>query len=65
MVAPKAAPDETPKTNGSPIGFLNNPWNVTPLIANPAPVNSAIRTLGALIFIIIFSLIFPSETLVK
>lgn len=47
MVAPHAAPLETPSIYGSARGFLSNDWNTQPDVANAHPVMNAIPTRSA------------------
>jgi hypothetical protein len=55
IVAPNAAPEDTPIIYGSAIGFLNMPWNITPEPDNAIPTMTAINILGNLISKIIFT----------
>ena len=49
ITAPKAAPAETPKIEGSASGFLNNPWRTTPEIDKAKPTKKDSIILGSLI----------------
>src|SRR6476646_582668 len=44
--APRAAPDDVPRTYGSASGLRTIPWNVAPATARPAPTRAAVRTRG-------------------
>ena len=46
MVAPSAAPDDTPVTYGSVSGLRNRSWRITPATASAAPTSEATRTRG-------------------
>ena len=46
MVAPSAAPDETPVTYGSVSGLRKRSWRITPATASAAPTSAAMSTRG-------------------
>ena len=46
-IAPNAAPEDTPMTAGSAIGFRNRPWNSVPATASPTPTTAASSTRGS------------------
>ena len=46
MVAPSAAPDETPVTYGSVSGLRKRSWRITPATASAAPTSEATSTRG-------------------
>ena len=46
MVAPSAAPDETPVTYGSVSGLRKRSWRITPATASAAPTSAAVSTRG-------------------
>lgn len=66
VVAPKAAPEETPSTYGSAIGFLKIPWKTAPHIESAPPIRHASIILGSLILltIIILELSIPDISIV-
>src|SRR6266511_645727 len=46
-IAPRAAPEDTPITAGSAMGFRNRPWNNVPATASPTPTTAPSRTRGS------------------
>ena len=46
IVAPSAAPDETPVTYGSVSGLRKRSWRITPATASAAPTSAAVSTRG-------------------
>ena len=49
IIAPIAAPLETPINPGSTSGFLKRPWSIAPDVPRPAPTKIASIILGNLI----------------
>src|SRR5262245_41400095 len=47
MIAPSAAPAETPSVSGDASGFLSSAWNTTPATANALPTSAAAITRGS------------------
>ena len=62
MIAPTAAPLDTPIKPGSTSGFLNKPCKMAPDVPSPAPTNIARITLGKRIFIKTDSWIFEKKS---
>ena len=61
IIAPTAAPLDTPIKPGSIRGFLNNPCNIAPDKPNPPPTRKAKINRGILIFQITISCILVVE----
>ena len=62
IIAPTAAPLDTPIKPGSTSGFLNKPCKIAPDVPSPAPTNIARTTLGKRIFIKTDSWIFEKNS---
>ena len=61
IIAPTAAPLDTPINPGSIRGFLNKPWRIAPDVANPTPTKIAKNILGKRILINTVSCIWLNE----